>query len=478
MMGKEQNLSRAAGKSGMDRKTARRYLKLSIESEPLPTVRKWRTRPDPFFDVWPEMAAFLEENPGLEALALFEHLQALHPGRFSDGQLRTFQRRVKQWRATQGPGKEVMFPQDYKPGERSQSDFTCLNGLGVTIEGQPFDHLLYHFVLCHSGWETGMVCYSESQESLLEGLERALWELGGVPMMHQSDNLAAAVNPKTREFTERYKGFLKHYGIEGGLTNPHSPHENGKVEQGHHRVKRRLEQALLLRGSRDFMDRADYDRFIREQLDRWNANRTGKVKDDVSRLGSLPSGKWNRPRKLRVKVRCYSTVTVDGNTYSVPSRLIGEWVDVSVSMDHIDIYHGQVHMDRLPRLRGKSRHHIRYQHVIDSLVKKPGAFAGYRFREDMFPTLTFRMAYDRLRESRPEKADKEYLMILRLASRHGETSCKAVLKRILEAGTALSSGKVETHLLRKPPSQKPDDPRVEQTDLSHYDCLIVGGHHE
>jgi len=238
-------LDLAAAKSGMDPKTARKYrtpgkLPSEIRAE---QFRAWRTRNDPFDEVWWEIEAFLELNSGLEAKTLFDHLQRTYPGRFSDGQLRTFQRKVKYWRATEGPAKEIYFPQIHKPGEVGQSDFTCMKRLEVTIAGQPFNHLIYHFVLSYSNWETGTVCFSESFESLSEGLQNALWTLGGVPQYHQTDRLSAAVNkPENPEkFTRMYQGLLSHYRLTGRRINLSKAHENVDIEQRHHRFKRALE---------------------------------------------------------------------------------------------------------------------------------------------------------------------------------------------------------------------------------------------
>jgi hypothetical protein len=196
--------------------------------------------------------------PGLEAKTLFQALQRQHPGRFADGQLRTLQRRVKQWRAEHGPAKEVFFAQVHEPGRLCASDFTHCTELGVTIAGTPLPHLVYHFVLTYSNWETGTLCFSESLESLSEGLQNALWELGGVPEVHRTDRLTAAVQPGEtgpEVFKQRYQALLRHYGLWGQAINARQAHENGDAEQSHHRLKRRLEQELLLRGSRDFPSR-------------------------------------------------------------------------------------------------------------------------------------------------------------------------------------------------------------------------------
>jgi len=219
-------LAVAAAKADVDEKTARKYVHLEKLPSEVKIAHHWRTRLDPFAEVWHEVRGHLEANPGLEAKTLFAALQQRYPGRFADGQLRTLQRRIKCWRALEGPAKEVFFPQYYVPGERCQSDFTDLSGLGVTLIGYPFNHLLYHFVLPYSNWETGMVCFSESFESLSEGLQTALWRLGGVPCYHQTDRLTAAVH-KTghpQAFTQRYEALLRHYGLQGQKTNAASPH--------------------------------------------------------------------------------------------------------------------------------------------------------------------------------------------------------------------------------------------------------------
>jgi hypothetical protein len=210
----------ASAKSGMDSKTARKYLHDRRLPSEMQQKHTWRTRPDPFAETWEEIRQLLTIEPELQPKTLFEHLQRTYPGRFQDGQVRTLRRRIKYWRATEGPPREVFFAQEHRPGELCQSDFTHCRDLGVTINGQTFPHLIYHFVLTYSKWETGTVCYSESFESLSEGLQNALWELGGVPLEHRTDRLSAAVNNlvDTREFTRAYEGLLRHYRLHGQKT--------------------------------------------------------------------------------------------------------------------------------------------------------------------------------------------------------------------------------------------------------------------
>jgi hypothetical protein len=246
----------------------------------------WRTHPDPFADVWTGVVERLTLNPGLEARTLFRQLQREHPGRFPDGQLRTFQRRVKTWRASHGPAKEVFFAQMHAPGRLCASDFTHMTDLRVTINGRPFEHLIYHFVLTYSNWETGTVCFAESFETLADGLQNALAELGGVPAVHRTDRLTAAIPPGTTgaEFTQRYRALLAHYGLDGQAIQAGRGNENGDVEQRHHRFKRALDQQLMLRASRDFTSREAYQGYLRDLFAQLNANRDAKKALEVEHL--------------------------------------------------------------------------------------------------------------------------------------------------------------------------------------------------
>lgn len=179
-------LGTQAAKAGMDEKTARKYLKAGKLPSQMKRPRDWRTRADPFAKVWAEVEGLLGEAPGLEALTIFEELERRYPGRFQAGQLRTLQRRVRVWRGLYGPEREVFFPQVHRPGAQCQSDFTSMNALQVTLGGLRFPHLLYHFVLVYSNWESVGICASESFEALSAGLQEALWRLGRVPEEHRS----------------------------------------------------------------------------------------------------------------------------------------------------------------------------------------------------------------------------------------------------------------------------------------------------
>ena len=270
-----------------------------------------------------------------------------------------------------------------------------MNELGVTIQGEPFAHLLYHFVLPYSNWETGTICRSESFEALSEGLQQALHACGGVPRLHPS--LSAAVRTLQRgggeAFTDRYRALMRHCGMEARHTRARSPHENGKVEQRHYRLKLAIRNQLILHGSSDFESRQAYEAFLEKLFAQLNAQRKEHLEQERAYLGPLPERRLESYKAIRVRVSKGSTIRVQNNSYTAWSRLIGELVDVRLFGEAVEVWFGQRLMEHMPRLHGRRKHRIEYRHVIDSLVRKPGAFAHYRYRADIFPTHRFRMAY-------------------------------------------------------------------------------------
>jgi len=473
-IGKEE----AALRVGMDAKSARKYRRLGkLPSEVRIMDRNWRTHADLFAEVWPELEAKLQVNPGLQAKTLFADLQRRFPGRFADGQLRTLQRRVKRWRGEGGPAKEVFFAQVHMPGRLSASDFTHCTDLGVTINGSPFVHMIYHFVLTYSNWETGTICFSESLESLSEGLQNALWELGGVPRVHRTDRLTAAVQPGVEgpeSFKQRYQALLRHYGLEGQAIQAGKGNENGDAEQSHNQFKRALDQALMMRGSRDFTSRDSYWEFVQQVFAQQNAGRAARLAEEVALLRPLPSHRLEACKRLRVRVEKGSIIRVQNNVYSVASRLIDEWVEARLYAERIEVWYGQKLREQLPRLRGRGKHHVQYRHVIDWLVRKPGAFADYRYREDLFPSSHFRMAYDVLRQRQPGRADKEYLRILYLAARESEAGVEAVLVELLKEDGRMDAAAVTARLRQQGQVPQATEVTVAAVDLSQYDALLDG----
>ncbi len=472
---KERSLALAAAKAGMNEKTARKYRDSEILPSQCSPRHDWRTREDAFVEDWPWVTDQLRINDGLEAKTLFEALQRDFPGKYQDGQLRTLQRRIKIWRATEGPGREVIFPQVHHPGDLSASDFTHMNDLAVTIAGIPFEHMIYHFVLTYCNWETGTVCFSESFESFSTGLQNALWQLGGVPKRHRTDRLSAAVHKPSHpeEFTRDYQALQNHYDFAGCKIQARCPNENGDVEQSHHRFKRALDQALMLRGSRDFSTRADYEVFLQQLFDQLNRNRTQRHSEELALLRSLPRRRLNDMRKRKVKVGRSSTIHILHNTYSVHSRLIGETVEVRIGADHLEVWYGQKQVERLPRLRGDQKHHINYRHIIDSLVRKPGAFENYRYRSSLFPTSQFRMAYDSLAaEHSSGKATKDYLKILHLAATESETVVDHALRFLIHGDNVIDPHSVLELVHRDTELPQVTDVTVADVDLATYDALL------
>ena len=475
-MNTENTKTAAAMKAGMDEKTARKYARSEKFPSEVKKEHTWRTRPDPFEDVWEELRRKLELNSGLEAKTLFEDLQRRYPGRFSDGQLRTLQRKVRRWRALEGPAKEVFFDQEHHPGKLCQSDFTSMKALEVMIAGQVFDHMLYHFVLPFSNWETGTVCYSESFEALSGGLQNALWELGGVPEAHQSDSLSAAVQKldHPEEFTQRYSALLRHYGLKGRRTQPRSPNEIGDVEQRHNRFKRAVDQALMLRGSRDFESRKAYGDFLILMFGQLNSGRRVRFQQELNVLRRLPLQRFPAWKREEVSVSCGSTIRAGRNIYSVNSRLIGERVRVRLYAENIEVWYAQRCVEKMPRLRGEGKHRIQYRHIIEWLVRKPGAFENYRYRDDLYPSSRFRMLYDGLKSRHTvRKASKEYLAVLYLAATAGESLVDRALESLLRLGGPISASEVKMIVSNWKASPPPKaQVHIEKVDLKSYDGLL------
>ena len=347
-------------------------------------------------------------------------------------------------RALNGPDQEVYFPQEHPPGREAQIDFTHCNSLGVTVGGRAYRHRLFQLVLSHSGWRYAEVATGETFLALQQGLQNALWELGGAPRVIRSDNTSAATHEmrrsRGRALNGSYAELLDHYGLESTLINAGESHENGVAEQAHYRLKDAIDQALMLRGSRDFNSLEEYAGFVRKVVDRRNRLVMGKLEEERPHLRPLPPAPVPEYVNHRARVRKWSTIQAAGRTYTVPSRLIGKEVQIRLYAEHLEVYYKGTFVDRMERVRGEKEARVDYRHVIGSLVRKPGAFARYRFREQMFPTMTFRLAYDALREWRGERADVEYVRILHLAATTMETTVDSALALLLEAGGPFDYG--------------------------------------
>ena len=429
----------AAARAGFSTATAYR-----IEADPRPPSQKaaprGRRRPDPLAGVWEsEIVPLLQGAPGLRPVAVFEEVLRRHP-ELGGAVRRTLERRIRSWRALHGPEQEVFFRQLHEPGRLGLSDFTDMRDFGVTVAGQPLDHRLYHFRLPYSGFEHAhVVLGGESYVALAEGLQNALWALGGVPREHRTDSLSAAFRNLDRDaaddLTRRYDALCAHYGMQPSRNNPGLAHENGSVESAHGHLKAAIADALLLRGSRDFADLAAYRRFVDEVVGRHNARAAPRIAIERTALGALPQGRTTDYEEAVVVVTSSGGFTLRKVFYSVPSRLIGHRLRARLYDDRLEVYLGGSHQFALPRGRphpdGRHGHVVDYRHVIHSLRRKPLALLGLVYRDRLFPRPAYARAFEALRAGLPDRlACRVAVELLALAH---ERACEAELAAALEA---------------------------------------------
>lgn len=431
----------AAAKAGISVRSARRIERDARLPSQKPR-RYWRSRPDPFAEVWDtEVVPMLVSAPQLQAITILRKLQDEHPGQYPDSTRRTLERRVRHWRAMAGPAQEVFFPQQHEPGARGLSDFTDMAELRVTIADRPFAHRLYHFVLAFSRWEYAqLVEGGESFEALSMGLQNALWQAGGCPREHRTDSLSAAFKnlQDEEDFTVRYAALLEHYGMNGTRNNRGQGHENGSVESSHRFLKEAIDQALMLRGHRDFADRADYDAFLREIVMRRNRRHAAAFRLEREQLMELPTRRTTDFVEEEARVTRCSTFTVRGILYSAPSRLIGHRLKVRVYADRLDCYLSGALVHSAPRASraGNVRRALDYRHFIEGLKRKPQAFKGLAFRDELFPREAYRRMWDELEAHLTQReACKTMVGLLELAAREGVEAVLATrLNALLVAG--------------------------------------------
>ncbi len=478
MDGKTQEAAAAA--AGMSVRSAGKWEKGSLPSE-TKKARSWRTRVDPFSEVWDtEVVPLLraDDKRELEATTVLGVLDGKFPGRWGRGQVRTLQRRIRDWRAMFGPDKEVYFEQVHVPGREGAFDFTHGTELGVTIDGEPFRHLLFEFVLSYSRWTWVGIAFSETYEALVAGLQGAFWTLGSVPSVLRHDNLSAATHElkKTsgRALNTRFKDFLDHYRVGSKPIQPRKAHENGSVEQRHYRTKSAIAQAMIIRGSKDFESQEAYLIFVRKTIDEsHNRHVTDRLAEERVHLEKLPSHPVPTYTEFECVVRKWSTIRLGCRGYSVPSRLIGHTLTVRQHADVVEVFYGDRLVETMPRIRGELENRIDYRHIIGSLVRKPGAFARYRYREELFPSMVFRLAYDALKEAHGERADIEYVRILHLAATTMECQVEKALIEKLGGIAPLDYASIKA--IVKPEEPTVPNLNVREPDLSSYDALLTGG---
>jgi hypothetical protein len=473
-MSKHGEVGVAALRSGMHRNTARRYVEAGKLPSELKPARTWRTREDPFVADWEEIAARLTESPELEAKTLFEDLMRRRPGCYEEAHLRTFQRRVKQWRAQHGPAREIFLPQKHRPGEAMQTDFTSGSGLRVLISGESFEHLLCHSVLPYSNWQSVVVCRSESMLALRHGVQEAVYRLGRVPEWHQTDNSTAATHDLRtgkRGFNVEYEELMAHLGMKPRTIGIGESHQNGDVEAQNGSLKRRLEQQLQLRGNREFQTVAEYETWISLLVEQANRQRKPRFAEEIAAMRPLSVRRLPHYREFSVRVSSNGTIQVQRNTYSVPPRLRGERLVVRLFDLHLEVYYAGQRQLVTERLRGEGRHRIDYRHVIWSLVKKPWGFARYRYRDALFPAQLWRLAYEALVAGLPEgQADLEYLRVLHLAAATRQHEVETALEQLLGAGTLPTFVAVRSLAVER----RPEIPELTplEPDFAVYDGLL------
>ncbi len=475
----------AAARAGFSDRTGRR-----IEADPrLPSQRKpvrGRTVSDPLAAVWePVLLPILRGDPAVQAITLLRHLQLTDPESFPDDRVRrTLERRVRDWRALNGPERDVIFRQTPEPGGMALSDFTDASALGVTIAGQPLAHRLFHFVLAYSGWEhAAVVLGGESFPALAENLQNALWTLGGVPHEHRTDSLSAAYRnldaDAAADVTRRYNDFCAHYGMLASRNNPGEAHDNGAVEAHNNHLKTALDQGLILRGSRDFTTLADWRRFVDELVARRNRRREAAVRTEMAVLRPLPARRTTDFTEVVARVTRTGGFLVHTVFYSAPSQLIGKRLRVHVYDDRIEAFLGATRVVTHPRQRGRRDgvrvHCVNYRHVIHALRRKPQALAGSVYRDGLFPRSEYSEAWTALSAALPRKdACRRMVDLLWLAHDEG---CEAELAALI-ADTLGHGSLPEAHALKQrlEPRRRdlPDDTPVALTNLASFDALLEG----
>lgn len=447
-------MNMSAMKAGVSRNTARKYLRQADPSKQEKQAHDWRTRKDPLSAVWSAARGMLETAPELEAKALLEHLSERTPGGIDEKVLRTFQRRVRQWRLEHGKEKEVFFSQEARPGAVLAVDWTDMRDLGVSICGGKLDHLMFHAVLPYSNWQWAVRSRSESLLSVRSGLKATIGRLGRVPKELLIDNSSTATHRlsgdgKRRGFNEEFLSVCAHFGLTPRTTNVSSPNENGTCEAMHGHFKRRLEQHLLLRGSRDFESEEAYDHFVIGVLERANELRGDRFAQEVAAMREHMAPELPDYTETMVRVNNNSTIRVCKRVYSVPSKLIGTRLRARIHETHIVLLEGMVVLAELPLRGGDRGAVIDFRHIIKWLVRKPGAFSQYRWREAMFPSLIWRAAYDHLcRHHDAHAADVCYLEILQLAAEEGLGAVENIVEQLLLAPKPVVSAEEVTALMR------------------------------
>lgn len=474
---KTRNKSSSSLMAGVDIKTARKYIRLGYHIDEPKAERHWRTRQDPFEDVWPELERLLSEHPELQAKSLLDELLRRYPGDYNMGQLRSLQRRLKAWKNANGivTPKPIYFEQIHHAGECLQIDWFHPKSFSVTVGGKSFKHLLCHTVLTYSNWESIKPCYSESFISLKSGLQKAIGELDKLPMKVQTDNSSAATHKlsrdgKKRGFNERFLSLMEHYGLSAKTINVGAANENGDVESSNGHSRNYLADCLALRGSSDFESIQSYEDFIDEMISRRNRSREAKLQEELSVMRPLNVPILPDYEEHLCHVNKYGFVSVGKGTYSIPAKYRHRDLRARVYERQIDIYDEQVHVARFESCWNDPGAHIDYRHLITDLCRKPGAFSNYRYKTWFFPGLVWRECYDWLQDHfSVRRADTEYLHLLELSIAEDKQRLERLLNQMLKDEN-LSLDRVRNELGQQNNWRYAD--MTLNADLSCYDNLL------
>jgi hypothetical protein len=466
----------AAAKAGISIRSGRRIDKAG---GPRPEPRRnWRTRHDPLDAVWEsELLPLLTAEPSLTGTTLLEYLLDHYPEHYDQSVLRTLQRRVKQWRALEGPDKDIVFRQQAVVAIQGFSDFSHPDEL-VLIDDKPFKHLFYQFRLAFSGWRSVTVVQGgESFVALSEGLQRALRLAGGSPEEHRTDSLSAARNNKQNVWTDDYEALCKHYSMVPTRNNLGKSHENGVVECANGSFKHRLSQQLRLRGDSKFRCAAEYQAFVDKVVNQLNRRVRSRFEEEQQALQPLPGSCVPDYQDLTLKVTRSATIEVKRVVYTVPSRLIGERLCIRLYQDRLEAYVGQARALTLPRTYpkpGESRaRRIDYKHVIRALAAKPQAFRYSQLRDDLLPSKAYKALWEHADKTLPKReACKWIVTVLRLAYEYDcESQLATELLNELQGDKLPDIKQIQTRFLR--PSDVVSEMGTPQHALAGYDDLLA-----
>lgn len=472
----------AAAKAGISERSARRIDKQELQLK-RSTPRTWRTRKDPLADVWDSLVLpWISENHDITPVGIYDYLCEHHQDQFKPSSRRTLERRISHWRALHGPAKDVIFMQKHEYGELGILDFTHVD-FGVSIAGKPLKHMLFHYRMPASGWAYAQVIYGgESFAALSDGLQNAFTAAGGVPLKVRTDSLSAAYKNRAEQndFTERYAELAKYYHFKPTRNNRGVAHENGAIESPHRHLKAQLEQALHLRGSKDFKDRASYEHFVGELVQRRNRRVHDKYLLEQRQLQALPCHTSVNYSECYVSVTRSSTISLKRVTYSVPSRLIGKRLLVRIYDDRLALYLGidpVLELERCYAPKGNARaRSVNYHHIIDSLHKKPQAFRHSQIRDDILPNDNYRAIWRYADEHLA--ADEACYYIVKLLYLAYRYDCERQLEQYVLDGIAQrqlpSVRACEKRFM--PAANAPSNVVVLQHALQDYNQLLGGQH--